>query len=309
MVVDEVAELLILFGGRGDNVDGLFDIGRKEDEVVASTECRKFGSTVLVGVGNAFHVDTVGNNDSLEAKCITKQTVDDDGAEGGGALTVVGIDLQVSHHDATDAILDKTAERKKFDRIKMFARMVYHGEFQVAVDLGVTVTREVFGESHNPLALLSFGEETSQTGDSLGVVAVGAGTDDGILGIGIDVGHGGIVEMDTHHAALAPHFDTHLVDQAVEFGLSKSEAGVTGERIHVLETHAESPFTVNADKQGHRGILPETAGDFGLTVGCTGEKAYTTDTVTVHLAREVKHLTVVHVQRDTYNHQLGYTLL
>ena len=160
--------------------------------------------------------------------------------------------------------------------------MVDDRQLEVAVLVGVTVTREMFGDSHNPLALLAAGVETGELSHTLRVGAERAGADDGVLWVGVDVGHGSEVDMDAHLAALAANLGTEAVDDAVGIGRNLAETRCTRERIHILETHTEAPFAVDGHEERHSGVALEAASHRNLTVGGTGEETDAADTVAVH---------------------------
>ena len=129
------------------------DVARQQQDVVAGLKGGKFAGTVSIGIGDTLHIQAIGDNQTVKPQLLTQQTTDDGGAERRGSLAVEGVDLQVCGHHAADACGNHTLEGVKVDSVDILRSVVYHGEFEVAVGLGVAVAREMFGHSHHTHAL------------------------------------------------------------------------------------------------------------------------------------------------------------
>ena len=189
--------------------------GRQEEYVVACEHGHELGTACTIAVGDALHVHAVGDDEAAEAHGTLEEAVDDGGAEGGGTQAVVGVDLQVGHHDAPDTGVEEAAEWVQVDGVDIGESVLDDRQLEVTVLVGVAVSGEMLGYSHHPLALLTEGEHDSELSHALRVGAEGAGADDRIVGVGVDVGHWGEVDMDAHLAALTAYLGTHTVDYTV----------------------------------------------------------------------------------------------
>ena len=304
MIVDDAAHAVALHGGCLDSLDGLTHVGRQEEYVVAGEHRHELGPAAAVAVGYAFHVHAVGDDEAVETHGTFEEAVDDGGTERGGMQAVVGVDLQVGHHDAPHAGGEEAAEGVQVDGVDIGEGVVDDGQLEVTVFVGVAMAGEMLGHSHDSLALLSEGVHDGEACHTLRVGAEGAGADDGVVGVGVDVGHWGEVDMDAHLAALAPYLFTHTVDDAVSILGELTEARVAGKGVHVIEAHTEPPFAVDAHHQRHTGVALEAVCKGGLPLGGADKETDTADAIAVHQLGEGFGLLVVHIERHTHDHEL-----
>ncbi len=162
----------------------------------------------------------------------------------------------------------------------------------------------MLGYRHHPLTLLPKSIHDTQLADTFAVDAERAGAYHGILGIGVDVHHRSEVDMDTHHAALAANLLSHTVDNAVSIMVKLTEDCVAWETVHVLQSHSQSPFAIDAYQQRHLGVFLETLSHCSLPLGSADKKADATNLIAAHRLRKIGSLAVIHIQRHTHHHQL-----
>ena len=183
MLVDGEAEGVVGESLRGDEINGLFDVGREEEKVVAGHESEQLSVAVTVGVGNAFHVETVGDDEAIETEAIFEKVGDDGAGERGWVAGVEGVDLKVGYHDAANTLVNQSFKWIEFNRIEVCGGVVDDREVEVGIDIGVAVARKMFGDREDTLTLHTFGIHNTQLGDALAVGAEGTGTDDGVIGV------------------------------------------------------------------------------------------------------------------------------
>ena len=66
MVINELPDAVALDSGCFDGFDGLWNIGGEKENIMAGEECGQFAAPVAIGVGDTFHVESVGDNKSVE---------------------------------------------------------------------------------------------------------------------------------------------------------------------------------------------------------------------------------------------------
>ena len=114
---------------------------------------------------------------------------------------------------------------------------------------GVTMPREVLSDREDTALFepLTIGNSTAS--DELRAIAKAARTDDGILRIDIHIHYRSKIDVDPHQLALTGHLSTIGFDELHISLDSKSLA--TRIAWCILETHIESPLTIESDEHGH----------------------------------------------------------
>ena len=178
----------------------------------------------------------------------------------------------------------------------------------MAVGLGVTVAGEMLGDSHDALALQPFHVLYAQFGHADGVVAERAGTDDGVVGVAVDVHYGGEVDVYAHVAALGTDFAPHVVEQGVHFARQRAPVTVEREGVAVFQPHAETPFSVDAHQQGHGAEALESLDERKGLVSGAHKEAHAAYLGFAQKLFELALFLTLQVQRHTYHHQLRHLL-
>ena len=75
-------------------------------------------------------------------------------------------------------------------------------QFEVGIDRGVAVPREVLAAGGHPVALQLVDDGGAEPGHHRGVVRQGPIADDGVLRVGVDVEHRRVVQRDAHRPQL-----------------------------------------------------------------------------------------------------------
>src|SRR5690606_19278495 len=116
-------------------------------------------------------------------------------------VRVVGGYEEVPGHDGPDALGEGRPERPE----RLFDVAVGDdGHAVVGVDRGVAVPGEVLGAGGDPGGLQAADEGAGVAGDEFGVGAEGAQPDDGVVGVGVDVGGGREVDADAGGGQVLP---------------------------------------------------------------------------------------------------------
>src|SRR5690606_18845681 len=150
------------------------------------------------------HPDGVRDQHAVGAELAAQELGQGGAAECGGQVRAEGGDAQVAAHDRPDAGLDGGAEGRQVAFGEQVAGGVHGGQRQVGVGGGVAVAWEVFGAGGDAGTLEAGHEGGGVAGDGGGAGAEGADADDGVGGVGVDVGGGRVVEGDAgggEHAA------------------------------------------------------------------------------------------------------------
>ena len=115
--------------------------------------------------------------------------------------------------------------------------------------------------------------------------------------------------MDAHVAALGSDFAPHVVDQGVHLAGQQPEVAVLRAGIAVLQPHAQAPFGIDANQQGHPAERLETTDEWQRLVGPAHKE---TDSSHLGLAQQVLEILqplTLKVQRHADYHQLCNLLL
>ena len=115
--------------------------------------------------------------------------------------------------------------------------------------------------------------------------------------------------MDTHLVALTTYFLTHTEHQAVLLMRQHAKPGIARKGIHIFQSHAQSPLTINTHQQRHFCVLLEATRHGSLPLGSADKKAHASHSVAVHAVGKLLYLLVIHIEGDAHHHQLGDALL
>ena len=125
--------------------------------------------------------------------------------------------IQVSHHDAIDALLEGFDKRYQFDTVEARTGEVEHRQCLVRIDIGIAMTWEMLDHSHYPTVLQTFAVGHHLFSHPMWVFAKRAYVNDGVVGVDIYIGHRGEIDGDAHEATLARHLLAVFIEQ-VEVG-------------------------------------------------------------------------------------------
>ena len=274
-VVDHFGKFRVAFGFGHDCVDGFDDIDRQEDNVGTGADCANSPFAVFVVVGDGLHIDAVGEDKSVEGHLLPKDGQHDAFRERRGHIrsVVEGVDLQVSHHHSAYSVVCQVLERKEVDAVYVGFRVVDDRQVEVAVDVGVSVSREVLADGNGACTLHTAGIESRLAGDTFLVLAERAASDDRVERVVVDVAHRGEVDMDAHLAALSSHLLTKAFDKGVVSSRESAHKHLSWKGIAVGKPHTESPFGVDGDEQRDVREVLVALGAFNLFGGSAFEKA------------------------------------
>ena len=129
----------------------------------------------------------------------------------------------MTDHNELSIIFDGVFERDKVASIELFAGAIDDGKIIMRIDFGIAVTREVFKGGSNSVIFKTFGEGLGHCGNDSWVGRETATADDGIIRIGVDIGIGSGVNIDTYRAEF---FGKNMTDSASVINISGLANGV-----------------------------------------------------------------------------------
>ena len=175
-----------------------------QQEVIASLQ-RLQAQTP--GIAHAPHGQRIGEDQTFEAQFPAQQTGHNLPGERGrhAFLRLQGRHLQMPHHDASQARTDNSAEGIQLHAVQPFACERKDRQSLMRIHVRVAMSGEMLADGEHTPRL-----QAARVGHHLGghlprIFAKGAGVDDGISGIDVDICHGGKVDLHTYLAALAGH--------------------------------------------------------------------------------------------------------
>ena len=121
----------------------------------------------------------------------------------------------MSDHHTADSVVGQMLEGEEVDTVDVLLGVIDDRQIEVAVDIGIAVSGEVFCDSNNAKSLHSRGIESRLACHTFFVFAEGAATDDGVERVVVDVADRSEIGVDAHFAALACNFSTEKRDEGV----------------------------------------------------------------------------------------------
>jgi len=151
-------------------------------------------------------------------------------------------------HDGVHAAGNGRAEGRQFHGAQAFLVVRDEGHGVVRVDGRVAVAGEVLGRHGQAAGALAAHGGHAVFDDGVGILAIGAHADDGVVAIVVYVQHGGEQHVDAHLA--------HLVaaDLVHAFAVGRRTGGLEGHgggnwRHALLDAHHHAAFLVDGDEQ------------------------------------------------------------
>ena len=239
---------------------------------------------------HALHGQRVGKDQSLEAQLAGQQVVGDAARQGGGHV-LGALDFghgQMAHHDAVQPRLYHAAEGIELHAVEPLAREAQGGQGLVRVDVRVAMAGEMLAHGQDASVLEAAGIGHHLAGHLGGVFAEGAAVDDGIVGVDIDVGHGGKVDVDAHLATFAGHLASVFVEQAVVADATQHH--VARKLGRVLQAHGQAPLAVQRNHQGNVGPFLGQVGEGHLAGHASGREEQAAHLVVLHDLAEQLHV-------------------
>ena len=280
----------------------------QNQHIVASHEGHVRHAILPHFLRNTLHVETVGENQTLETHLFLQQVSDHAVRQRRGSVLHLlnGGEIQMTHHRAICTLLNHIAEWRKFDIAHLFHRTRHRGQGEMRVGGGIAVTWKVFHRGYQAFTLHALGVGRGFLAHFLRVLTKAAHPDDGIGRIGVDIGHRSEIHMDAHALALLGHLLTHLVNQLVI--LDGPQGHLIRIRQGLVHAHGKPPFSIDGDHQrGLRHGLP-FVGLLHLRIGIATEETHTTDVVPFDVLRHILIKRFVG-QVGTHANQLPHTLL
>ena len=137
------------------------------------------------------------------------------------------------------------------------------------IGLGVAMTWEMFPDGQYASIFQTACITRCSEADKFGVIAERTCSNDGVLGIGVDVEYRGEVDLNAEFAALATHFETiHITKRVAHVFVDLAECAVAGVLDGIAQTHGQTPFSVDTDHHTGQTLflcnLLEAVDEFGV---------------------------------------------
>ena len=120
----------------------------------------------------------------------------------------------MASHDARETRRNKSTEGKQVDAVHLPLGTIDKGERVVRVAGGIAVAGIVLGDGHDATTFESAGISDAPPCDRFGIIAKGAGANNGVAGIRIHVDRRRKVDVYAHFATLTGHLSTIVLDQS-----------------------------------------------------------------------------------------------
>ena len=124
-------------------------------------------------------------------------------------------DAQMRRHHARQPTFDKFTKRVQFERINANAVVRNHGRVGVGVHARVAVARKVLGRGQQAAVVHSFHVGVGFFKNAVLVFTKRPKINNGVVGVVIDIGHGGKINVHSHPFGLPREGLPHFVDQLV----------------------------------------------------------------------------------------------
>uniref|UniRef100_E6QLE1 Uncharacterized protein n=1 Tax=mine drainage metagenome TaxID=410659 RepID=E6QLE1_9ZZZZ len=236
-------------------VVGTVEVGGDDDHVVAGENgLDGFGGgdlSLVAGkdLGERAHVERVGDHEAVEAKLLLEQ-VGDDAVRDAGRTVRVGFDGgngEVTDHDRVHPGGNCGAEGREFERVKPVERSIDAGESEVGVGVGIAVAGEVFGGGEQARGVSARDVGRDHGADQGWISTEGAGVDDWIGGVGVDVGDGKPVPVDADGAGFEGGDAPELAGKLRV--ASRAEGHGCGEGRCAVQAHGQPALEVSSEEQ------------------------------------------------------------
>ncbi|CAM5599114.1 hypothetical protein SFUMM280S_07720 [Streptomyces fumanus] len=217
-----------------------------------------------VGAGDGPHLNAVGDDQAVVAQFAAEEFDEDPPGEGARVIQVQGRGEDVGAHHRPGAGLDRRAERHQVAFGQHGGVGVDARHRVVGVDGGVAVAGEVLGAGGHTRRLQAGDVGGGVPGDQGGVGAEGPYADHRVVGVGVDVGGRGPVEVHAAGGEAAAQFggdapgQLHVVDRAERVVAGEGGAGAhlqTGDVAALLVDGDQHVVAFGAQLGGERGDL------------------------------------------------------
>lgn len=194
-LVDALLGEVAVFDGVHEGIDTLPGIGWTEQEIAAGVNGVQRDLGAGVGIGHGAHLQAVGDDDAVEAELAAQEIGDDLVGKRGGLVVDLGAD-EVTDHDHVAVGGDAGLKRQKLGGAQLVEGFVHIDGAVVGIGAGVAVAGKMLEGGADAAIVETKHGGLDELGGLVEIVAVGAVADDGILGIGPNVGNGGEVKIE-----------------------------------------------------------------------------------------------------------------
>ena len=210
----------------------------------------------------------------------------------------------MTYHQTSTASFYQATEGQEFHAIQTGTVVTKLGQSKVRVLLCVTMTGEVLADSQHTTSLqpTTIGQHT--VGHLLSSFAKRALVDDGIQGIGIDIGHRSKVNVYTQEAHLSGHLLSIVLNKLKI--LDTAQGGITGEVGHALQAHGETPLAIEGNHQRHFGRFLCHSGELSLSLGCPVGEEQSANLIFLHQLLHLSFGFTIHTGRQSRDNQLTH---
>ena len=201
---------------------------------------------------NAFHIESIGKHQPVEAHFMSQQTVDYHRRErcAHSCDAVECRHIQMSHHHAAQSGFHIPSERIKVDIKDIGARTAHRGQCFMRILIGVAMTREMLGTREHTGFLEAGGIGNGSVGHGFLIIAVGATPYHGIIGIAIDIYTRREIHAYAHSATLTAHLlAVGMNEPHILHGTKRHIHRETG---RVAQSHIQAPLAIYCH---HYGVL------------------------------------------------------
>ena len=171
------------------------------------------------------------------------------------------------YHESRKSGIDVPGECRQFAGVELCAVAKDRGEREMRIFVRIAVSREMLAYGHDPFVFEPLCIESCLAAHIVGILAERTVSDDGILRITVYVEYRGEIDLYSHTAAGATHFQAVSIDKRVVG--DGSQCHVFRKRGCLFQTHGETPFSVHRNHQGYTGECLRHIGEGCLVLCCT----------------------------------------
>ena len=191
-----------------DGFNGLWNAGRKKQNVVSCLHSQSFHFTRLKIFGYALHIQGIRNDQSLKTQLLLQKISNQTVGQGcwNFGIALISGNLQVARHYSTQTILYQRTIGIQLQTIQtLFGKWNKRHSF-MTIGIGISMTRKMFGTSQNSVLLKAIHKCHRIEQNSFPILSKRSIADNGVLGIVVDIHNRRKAKMNAHSFQLTGTF-------------------------------------------------------------------------------------------------------